>query len=80
MNKERLKNIALVFLVVMNFVLGGRILVEKKLWPEGYNFFSNMGNFKISELFESFGGHLVDADTYKTKVFYSEKIVINTGD
>ncbi len=80
MNKERLKNMALVFLVVMNFVLGGKILVEKKLWPEGYNFFSNMGNFRISELFGSIREYLSDESTYKTKVFYPEKIVINTGD
>lgn len=80
MSKERLKNIALVFLVVMNFVLGGKILVEKKLWPEGYNFFSNMGNFRISELFGSIRDYWSDEATYKTKVFYPEKIVINTGD
>ena len=50
MTKGRVKNILLVFLMVMNFVLGSRILIEKKLWPVGYNFFSNIGNIEISKL------------------------------
>ena len=80
MNRERLKNIALLFLVVMNFVLSGKILIEKKLWPEGYNFFSNIGDFRIADFFGNIRDYLSDESTYKTKVFYPEKIVINTGD
>ena len=80
MTKERLKNLLLMFLVIMNFVLGSRILIEKKLWPVGYNFFSNMGNFELSRLYTNIKSYFTDENTYKTKVFDPEKIVINTGD
>ena len=80
MTKERIKNLLLMLLVIMNFVLGSRILIEKKLWPGGYNFFSNMGNLEFSRLYTNIKSYFTDEDTYKTKVFDPEKIVINTGD
>ena len=42
MNKERLKSITLVCLIFLNFVLGGLIVTDKKLWPSGYNFFISL--------------------------------------
>lgn len=40
MNKERVKSIILIVLISFNLVLAEKILVNKKLWPSGYNFFS----------------------------------------
>ena len=80
MTKGRVKNILLVFLMVMNFVLGSRILIEKKLWPVGYNFFSNIGNIELSKLYTNIRNYFADDDIYKSMVFAPEKIVINTGD
>ena len=78
MAKERIKNILLVLLVVMNFVLGSRILTEKKLWPQGYNFFSNIGEF--SKLYTNIKNYFTDTDEYKKKIFAPAKLIINTGD
>lgn len=80
MRKERIKTIALAFLVVMDCVLGSRILIEKKLWPTGYNFFSNIGKFQISSIYTNIKNYFTDSGSLKSQVFYPEKIVINTGD
>ena len=50
MNKGTLKNIILVLLVTSSIVLTFKIWFSEKLWPDGYNFFSN-----IAEKFFSHG-------------------------
>ena len=80
MNKERVKNLVLVFLIAMNFILGSRILFERKLWPSGYNFFSNVNNFEISSILRGIKNHFTDNEIYKSRLLSPEKILINTGD
>lgn len=80
MNKERIKNLLLVFLIAMNFILGSRILIDKKLWPSGYNFFSNMGNWEITKIYTSIKNYFIDETIYKSRFLSPEKIIINTGD
>lgn len=75
MSKERLKSILLVFLVLTNVVLGSKILIDKKLWPDGYNFFSNMGIF-----YSNIINYFSDNNNQKAQVFSPESILINTGD
>ncbi len=80
MKKERLKSALLGFLIILNFVLGSRILIEKKLWPTGYNFFSNIGNLRITKLYENIVNYFTDDDQYEIQVLNPEKILLNTGD
>ncbi len=80
MNKERVKNLVLVFLIAMNFILGSRILFERKLWPSGYNFFSNADNFEISSILRGIKNHFTGSKIYKSRLLSPEKILINTGD
>ena len=42
MKKGTLKNIILVLLVASSVVLTFKIWFSEKLWPDGYNFFSNI--------------------------------------
>ncbi len=67
MIKERVKSIILVILVIFTLVLAERILVDKKLWPSGYNFFSMGGNSGKNE------GALSD------NLILPERIIVNTG-
>lgn len=80
MSKERFKNLLLVFLIILNFVLGSEILVKKKLWPDGYNFFSSIGNFEISEFFTNIKDYFADVPENKVQVFMPERVIVNTGD
>ena len=80
MNKERIKNLLLVFLIAMNFILGSRILIDKKLWPSGYNFFSNMSNWEIPKIYQNIKNYFSDETIYKSRFLSPEKIIINTGD
>jgi len=64
------------FLVMMNFVLGAKILTDKKLWPYGYNFFVSLENFKIIEAFTGAS----DKQITKTHLTMPEQIIVNTGD
>ncbi len=80
MNKERIKNILLVFLIAMNFILGSRILFERKLWPSGYNFFSNITNLELTSLYQNIKDIFSDETVYKSRFLSPEKILINTGD
>lgn len=77
MNKERIKNLLLVFLIAMNFILGSRILFERKLWPSGYNFFSNL---ELTSIYHSVKGFFSNDTVYKSRFLSPEKIMINTGD
>lgn len=67
MNKERIKSVVLSLLVIFNLLLAEKILVDKKLWPSGYNFFSMEKGGKNSD-FDA-GIHLVSP----------ERIIVNTG-
>ena len=80
MSKERFKNLLLVFLIILNFVLGSQILVKKKLWPDGYNFFSSIGNFEVSKFFTNIKDYFADIPENKVQVFMPERVIINTGD
>ena len=80
MRRERIKTVLLAFLVVMNFVLGSKILIDKKLWSGGYNFFSAMGNLNITKLYTNIVNYFTDSDSYKTTVLSPIRIIINTDD
>lgn len=67
MNKERIKSVILALLVIVNLMLAEKILVNKKLWPSGYNFFNMRNTVKKNDY--SVTGHLA----------VPEKIIINTG-
>ncbi|MBO5060957.1 MAG: hypothetical protein J6C82_08595 [Clostridia bacterium] len=66
MNKERVKSIILALLIIFNLMLAEKILVDKKLWPSGYNFFNIRASHKSDY---SIIGHLT----------LPEKIFVNTG-
>ncbi len=70
MKKESFKNIILVCLVVSSIALTFNMWLQKKLWPDGYNFFSNITNY--------FNGADYEKKYYLSKenVSYPTKIVI----
>lgn len=78
--KERFKSLLLVFLVIMNFVLSGKILTEKKLWSGDYNFFSNVMNINPLSLFSGIGSRRSDELAQKSNTFMPQKFILNTGD
>lgn len=47
MKKETLKTIALVLLVISSIILTINNWFSEKLWPDGYNFFSNLANYFV---------------------------------
>lgn len=73
--RERFKSILLIVLVGLNFVLGSKILSDKKLWPSGYNFFITSENKLLQLLFPSGG-----ADSTKMHLGAPTEIMVNTGD
>lgn len=79
MNKERLKSITLVCLIFLNFVLGGFIVTDKKLWPSGYNFFISLENTLPVQLFNSLKAKFAGAPEASTHLTAPETIIINTG-
>ena len=79
MKKERIKNIALTVLVIMNIVLGSKILNDKKLWPSGYNFFSGE-NFPVINFFVKDSGEEKGTFEGAHRLTRPEKIIFNTGD
>lgn len=80
MKRERLKSLLLVLLIVINFALTGRILTDKKLWPNGYNFFSNTGILNVSKWYLSAVDYFKGEEKDKNQILMPEKIIINTGD
>ena len=70
MTKERIKSCLLFLLITSSIVLTINILFNGKLWPDGYNFFSN-----ITKWFDSTN----DKSYYLSKenISYPEKIIIN---
>lgn len=79
MNKERLKSITLVGLILMNFVLGGIIMTDKKLWPHGYNFFISLENSFPMQFFADLKNRFGTVPAAKTHLSMPENIIINTG-
>lgn len=78
MKKEQIKSITLTLLVMLNLVLGSNILLDKKLWPYGYNFF-NIANFPIIQWFKN----KPDEQREFQKIVHltlPAKIIFNTGD
>lgn len=67
MMKERVKSFILVILVAFSLVLAEKILVDEKLWPTGYNFFSIGKNLKKPD--QSVADNLTAP----------ERIIVNTG-
>ncbi len=66
MRKERIKSAVLLFLVLANLTMAYKILVNKKLWLPGYNFFvtskKQKNTFSLAE-----------------NLALPEKIIVNTG-
>ena len=78
MKKEQIKSITLTLLVMLNLVLGSNILLDKKLWPYGYNFF-NIANFPMIQWFKN----KPDEQREFQKIVHltlPAKIIFNTGD
>lgn len=67
MNKDRLKSIILVILIIFNLVLAERILIDKRLWPSGYNLFNIGASFKRN------------AGSPSETLVLPERIIVNTG-
>lgn len=69
MIKERIKSCLLVLLVASSIVLTFNMWINGKLWPNGYNFFSNITNYLSSN----------NKSYYLSKenISYPEKIIIN---
>lgn len=79
--KERIKSVALVVLIIMNFILGSNVLSTKKLWSDdGYNFFSDTVNNSAGKWIRSikkhFSGNRLHSETH---LELPEIIIINTG-
>ncbi len=69
MIKERIKSCLLVMLVASSIVLTLNMWINGKLWPNGYNFFSNITNYL------SYGNKSYYLS--KENISYPEKIIIN---
>lgn len=75
MSRERIKSCLLAGLVMINFILGAKILNDKKLWPYGYNFFSFIENSDIYKAIKN-----KDKSITKTHITMPQEIFVNTGD
>jgi len=74
MKKESFKTIILVLLVFSSIILTVNKWFSEKLWPDGYNFFSNLANFFSDE-------EEADNKTYylsKENISNPAKIIINS--
>ena len=67
MNKDRVKSIILVILIIFNLVLAEKILVNERLWPSGYNLFNIRSNFRRG------------TDSVAEYLTLPERIIVNTG-
>lgn len=61
---------------MINFVLGAKILNDKKLWPYGYNFFIPIKNSGIFSIFENAS----EEKNAKNHLTMPGEIIVNTGD
>ena len=73
MKKEHFKTVILVLLVFSSIILTVNKWFSEKLWPDGYNFFSNLTNYF------SFGDKTDDRTYYLSKENISNpsKIIVN---
>lgn len=78
MKREHIKTIALTMLVILNLVLGSNILLDKKLWPSGYNFF-NIDNFSLNGWFSKTSDEKIEFQKI-VHLTLPAKIIFNTGD
>ena len=77
--KEHIKSAVLVVLVIMNLILGSKVLSTKKLWSDNdYNFFSRSENPIIAVLSDLKDKFFKKAPTV-THLEMPELIIINTG-
>jgi len=74
-SKEQIKSMFLAFLVMCSLVLGCKMLIQKKLWPEGYNFFYSMKNSAVIRMITDKYASLYT----KSHIALPDKIIINTG-
>lgn len=74
MKKETLKTIVLVLLVLSSIILTANNWFSEKLWPDGYNFFSNLANY-FSEGDDDKSYYLS-----KENVSNPTKIIVNNGE
>ncbi len=74
MKKETIKTTVLAFLVVTSIILTINNWFSEKLWPDGYNFFSNLANYF------SIGQNQKSYYLSKENVSIPSKIVVNNND
>lgn len=79
-NKEHLKTVLLIGLVITNVFLGSKIFINKKLWPTGYNFFANTENYTFFKFFSKVVDKYQNISISKLHITNPNNIIINTGD
>ena len=73
MKFERFKSILLVLLVISSIVLTVNKWFNEKLWPDGYNFFSDVKNYFVPDKINIYSFDPVEA------VLRPSKIIINNS-
>lgn len=79
MNKEHIKSVVLFVLMLCNLFLGSKILMTKKLWPDGYNFFVNTKKAEWYGIFSNLFKGSSENDGSKNYISTPDSIIINTG-
>ena len=74
MKKETIKTIVLALLVISSIVLTINNWFSEKLWPDGYNFFSNLANYFVAD--EKPKSYYLS----KENVSNPAKIIVNNSD
>ncbi|WHH57403.1 hypothetical protein [Petroclostridium sp. X23] len=78
MNKEKLKTLILILLVVNSLVLTSRIWLNEKLWSNDYNFFANWRNVVV-DVVPWLGQNMKEEASTDASSYLSLKIVVNYG-
>jgi hypothetical protein len=82
LNKERIKSVILVLLIVNCIQLTGQIWLDEKLWPSGYNFFHSMEDLPlIGSLIQSLdksSQEISSSMLYDTAI-QPKNLVVNVG-
>jgi len=79
MKKETIKTIILSLLIINCIQLTAQIWLNKKLWPDGYDFFSNVTNIPVIGDVVSFLNRNSSAGQIADTTTMPDKIVINGG-
>lgn len=79
MKKETIKTIILTLLIVNCVQLTAQIWLNKKLWPEGYNFFSYVQSLPIVRDITAFFDKNSSAGQISNTTTLPDKIVLNGG-